>query len=198
MKHTSEFDLVHIHELWHFPHWAAVRAANRAGVPYIITPHGEMNPPRLAVKTFKKKLFIKLFERKAVNNAAAVQTLNDAESTFVKRVVPTANTIAIPNGSDHLENVRSADKTGLIWLNRISPDDHVILFLGRLHQIKGIQFLAETMRKVLRVVPNAHLIVAGPDSDGSGESLQREADNDDHEEPCADCGVVVHACGNLG
>src|SRR2546429_2251975 len=38
------FDLVHIHNLWTFPQFAAYRQAVRLGKPYIVAPSGALDP----------------------------------------------------------------------------------------------------------------------------------------------------------
>src|SRR5690349_19002051 len=41
---AGEFDVVHIHNLWQFPQYAGYRAARRRNVPYLVSPHGALDP----------------------------------------------------------------------------------------------------------------------------------------------------------
>ena len=49
MKEVFDFDLVHIHEIWHHPHYAAYKATKLARKPFVITIHGALDPPLVVV-----------------------------------------------------------------------------------------------------------------------------------------------------
>ena len=36
----SDYDIIHIHEMWHFLHFYSIKLARKHKIPYIITPHG--------------------------------------------------------------------------------------------------------------------------------------------------------------
>src|SRR5688572_6958558 len=57
-------DLLHVHGLWNIPAWTAARVARRAGVPYILSPRGMLNPPAVRHSAWRKKLFYQLVERR--------------------------------------------------------------------------------------------------------------------------------------
>jgi len=40
-------DVVHLHEVWSHPVFAAAKIARSGGTPYLITPHGELEPWRV-------------------------------------------------------------------------------------------------------------------------------------------------------
>jgi glycosyltransferase involved in cell wall biosynthesis len=54
----------------------------------------------------------------------------------------------------------------------------VVLFLGRIARKKGIDVLIRAFGAVLRDVPDAWLVVAGPDDDGLTPSLRRLAERE--------------------
>ena len=51
---VKKHDIVHIHELWHFPHYAAYKSAISQGKPYCITTHGTLSPWALQHKYVQK------------------------------------------------------------------------------------------------------------------------------------------------
>jgi len=68
--------------------------------------------------------------------------------------------VVLPNGVDLLKfldvgnfNVRNA-------LN-IQPTEHLLLFVGRLHQIKGLEYLVKAMKLILLRHPNTKLAIIG-------------------------------------
>ncbi len=50
----------------------------------------------------------------------------------------------------------------------------VVLYLGRLHPKKGLDLLVEAWGGVVRRDPEAHLVLAGPDSEGTASRLQQK------------------------
>ncbi|GAF87632.1 unnamed protein product, partial [marine sediment metagenome] len=43
-QNVHKFDIIHIHEIWHYPHYIAYKVAKKTGKPYIITIHGLLDP----------------------------------------------------------------------------------------------------------------------------------------------------------
>ena len=41
-------DVVHVHGLWNFTAWAGIAAAQAAGIPYVISPRGMLQPDAMA------------------------------------------------------------------------------------------------------------------------------------------------------
>ena len=60
---------------------------------------------------------------------------------------------------------REPRASGLAGL-KISPSSRVVLYLGRMHPSKGPDLLVEAFIKIAREVPDAHLVLAGPDEHG--------------------------------
>src|SRR5438477_9304555 len=52
---VARFDLIHIHGLWHRPSALGARMATAAGVPYIVSPRGMLEPAALAVHKWRKR-----------------------------------------------------------------------------------------------------------------------------------------------
>ena len=70
----------------------------------------------------------------------------------------------IPNGlNDISKPVHDSNALRKKWLP--SDKEFVILFAGRLHPVKGLQFLITAFRKVLETIPNCRLMVAGNGND---------------------------------
>jgi glycosyltransferase len=78
----------------------------------------------------------------------------------------------IPNGLSDTSLVSVMDKTMLRRTWRLSEKEFPILFVGRLHPVKGLLFLIKAFRKVLRIIPNCRLLVAG---NGHFDMYRKEA-----------------------
>src|SRR5262249_23641998 len=78
------FDVVDIHGVWSFTAVDAARACLRAGVPYILTPHGQMAKWDWTRKTWQKRCFFSLLLQKVWGSAAAIRFLSTGEVTGLK------------------------------------------------------------------------------------------------------------------
>lgn len=162
-KDIRGFDVVHAHELWHYPSLAAFRVTRAVRKPFVISPHGELGPWHVRQKRLKKSLYMWIAQRRALNGANVVQALTPQEEQDIRRYVPNARVTVIPNGVD-LASYRDLPPRSL--LEREYPELHgrtTILFLGRLHQSKGVESLARTFVSVASEFPDVALILAGPD-----------------------------------
>ena len=80
---VSEADVVHIHSVWEEPQHLAARAAKNQGKPYLITPHGMLDPWSLAQKKWKKRLYMAWRLRRDLNQASALHFTTEAERAAI-------------------------------------------------------------------------------------------------------------------
>lgn len=93
--------LIHIHGLWRHHTWAAARAAVSLGVPYVVSPHGMLEPWALRQSRRKKWLAGALFQERLLRNAACILATSRMEAESVRAAGYTTAPIAIvANGVD--------------------------------------------------------------------------------------------------
>lgn len=163
-KEAFDFDLLHIHEIWHHPHFAAYQAAKLAKKKFIITIHGELEPWGLNHKAFKKKIYSALIQRRILKEASALHAITEDESKKITKFVDNDNIFIIPNGLNVEEFEKLPPRE---WIEDLYPDlkgKKVILFLGRIHPSKGLDILAKAFKTVLKKKNNIQLVIAGPDN----------------------------------
>lgn len=168
----ASHDLVHIHELWHFPHYAAYRAAQEAGKPYVVTVHGAMDPWAMRQKWLRKWIYMTLLQRRILQRAAAVQAVTATEADQIRARGIRTPIAVIPNGIDPDSFQNLPPKS--VFLQRF-PDlegKQVVLFLGRIHPIKGLDILAHAFPKVLSHHQDVRLVIAGPDEDSHRRRIE--------------------------
>ena len=159
---VDDCDLVHIHELWHYPHFAAYHAATQAKKPYCISIHGHMNPWALRNKRIRKKVYMKVFQQRSLQNANTIHAMNQEEYQYVRDQGLRNNVNIIPNGV-FIEQFSKQIYKPLnpnIYQNIIG--NNIILFLGRIHPVKGLELLIKSFSDVLKSNPDTHLVIAGP------------------------------------
>ncbi len=171
-EQIQTFDIVHIHSLWLYPGWIASRLARRFGIPYLIRPAGSLEPVALQHKSLPKRLYYQLIEKKIINSAARIHAVSDQEAHNIEPFQFTPPSVVVPNGilPDRFDQPPS--RTEARSLLGLPKDVPLLLYLGRLHPIKGMEFLAELVQKLTPLHPDLHLAIAGPDQHDYAQRLK--------------------------
>lgn len=171
IRHIQEYDIIHTHTLFapliSFTH----NLCRFHKIPYIITPHGMLDPWALAYKAWKKQLYYTRFERPALKNASIIQVLTTAEAEQVNKL-GFDQTAIIPNGIDPKDFATLPNSEMFYQQYPHLRGKKLILFLGRIDPKKGLNLLAPAFAKIHTTFPNTHLIIAGPDSIGFTPTVQ--------------------------
>jgi glycosyltransferase involved in cell wall biosynthesis len=162
---VSMADVVHVHAVWNFPTWWAMRTADRIGVPYIVAPQGSFDPWALGLNAMGKRLYGYFTERPLLQRAAALQALTVKEAAQFRAAGLRAPVHVIPNGIAGDLFVRRRP-SALAQRLGLASDERVLLFLSRVHPKKGLDVLLPAFLK-LRERHRVTLVVAGSDR-GSG------------------------------
>jgi glycosyltransferase involved in cell wall biosynthesis len=129
----------------------------------VIHPHGMLDGWAMNYKRWKKLPYYNLVEKPALERAAMIRVLAQAELQNISNLQLATPTALIPNGIWRSEFQRSGNAE-LFYANfpetRNKP---LVLFLGRIDPKKGLDLLATALADVRRAFPKAHLVVAGPD-----------------------------------
>jgi len=168
-----DFDLVHIHSLYLFHTLVTGHWCRALGVPYVVRPHGTLDPYLRRRSRLKKTVYNWLVERRNLDHAAAVHYTSADERDLVALLGFKAPAVVVPLGID-LREFDDLPQPGMF--RRRHPallDKTLIVFLGRLTPKKGLDLLAKAFGEVRRVVPQAHLVIAGPDDEGYGRQVRK-------------------------
>ena len=161
---------VHIHGLWESSTAVAVSACRSLDIPYILSAHGMLEPWALRSSRLKKQLYSLLIERRNVGGAACLHALTRSEADQFRAFGARGPIAIIPNGVA----IPSERNTELFF--RRFPHllgKRVILFLARLHPKKGLDLLLQSWPAIAASWPEAHLVLAGPDCEGTQAGLER-------------------------
>ena len=162
---VPEVDLVHTQGPFVYPSYAAARAAIRHQKPLLYSQHGCFAEERLQFRAMKKRLYISAVEKPIMRHADLLMALTEVERDSYRSLGLDRPITILPNGVDI--PLPRPDATASIQARfDIAPDATMILFLGRLHPIKGADKLLEAFMIVANEVPNAVLVIAGPDEWG--------------------------------
>ncbi len=168
-----EHDVLHVHGVWETILRVTAEEAARSGTPYIFTAHGMLGENHLKTKGLKKRLAIALKYRRLFNGAAALHMGNEVEAELSQILGLTPPMLVCPNGIS-FEEIDPLPEKGTFRAKfpQIGARPF-ILFLSRLHEVKGLDFLADAFKLFCDSDDRIDLVVAGPD--GGMQSIFEEA-----------------------
>jgi len=160
-KNIKNFDVIHIHDFRSFMSMIIHHYAKKNGIPYIIHPHGSV--PAVGKKKLKM-LFDKFWGKKILDDSARVIAGSNAESKqFIERGVEKNRIEIIPNAIN-ISQFENIPKGMFRRKYGIKESDKIILYLGRINQVKGVDFLLNSFRELRAQYDNLKLVLIGPDS----------------------------------
>ncbi|MEM9388427.1 MAG: glycosyltransferase [Pseudomonadota bacterium] len=169
-----QMDIVHTHLPFVYPTYVTAMEANSAGKPLVYHQRGVFDPARLTFRSWKKRMYIGLIEKRIIRSADTLVALTGAEVDSYRSLGVNNPAVVIPNAV-YAERFQSPYDEAINARFGISKGDLVVLFMSRLHPIKGIDKLVDSFRGIADEFPNAKLVVAGPDEWNMVDSLSRSA-----------------------
>ena len=169
---SGVFDLVHVHEPWHYPGFVAFRAARKHNVPYVLSPRGSLQEWCLSQKAFKKWVYMKMVQSHILKFADAIHALTNEEMESFSKLGYKTPVFVTPNGIDPSPFEHSPDISDFLATYPDLSGKRVVLFMGRLHSQKGLDVLARSYTSLLQKFKDVALLVAGPDEDGTQKRME--------------------------
>ncbi|MCP4351397.1 MAG: glycosyltransferase [Desulfobacterales bacterium] len=164
--------LVHQHGLWLNPYRVAAGFARKNGIPLVISLHGMLEPWALQRSHLKKKLAWSAFQGRDVRMANCLHVATRREAENIRKLGITNPIAVIPNGIKIKDSKTETEKTkGFVTYYPDLADKKIILSLGRIHPVKGLDFFAKVWSCVADDFPNWHWVIAGPDEDNYKSKL---------------------------
>lgn len=175
-KDIKNYDIVHIHE--HRQTLAIITCyfARKYNIPYVVQSHGSVLP--FFQKEGLKNIFDKAFGFKILHNASCLFALTEVEKEqYIKMGVEEDKIEIVPLGIN-IEEYENLPPFGNFREKfNIALDDKLILFVGRIHEIKGLDLLIDAFDLLLNDVGENNdisikLAIVGPD-DGYLDILEK-------------------------
>lgn len=168
----NDFDLIHMHNFRSYQNNIVHHYAMKHRVPYVLQAHGSVLPHFAKIQL--KKLYDLVWGYKILRYAAKAIALTSTEvNQYIEMGVDENKLELIPNGIDvsQYENLPSyGDFRNQLNINN---NEKIILFLGRIHKIKGLDLLVDAVADLLRDIKDCKLVIVGPD-DGYLSVLKKQ------------------------
>jgi glycosyltransferase involved in cell wall biosynthesis len=182
-ENSGHFDGMVMHGIWTFPAVALRFAARRAGKPYGVFVHGQLDPwfyRKYPLKHLKKMLYWPVLYA-VLRDALAVFFTAESERDLAKvSFRPNKwNSVVVGLGITDPEERRRDPAVQIEAFYSRFPElrsRRFLLFLARIHAKKGCDMLIEAFAKVAASVPDVDIVIAGPDQEGMQVKLQRLAE----------------------
>ncbi len=168
-ENASKFDALVAHGLWQYPGVAVRKASRNAGKPYLVYPHGMLDPwfkDQYPIKHLKKTLFWWFRQARILRDAKAVCFTTDEERRLARGTFRPYRCHEVVTGLGVAEPPLDADAQTNAFHEKFPSlrNKRTLLFLGRIHRKKGIDLLLQAFEEL--ATADDHLVVAGPSEDG--------------------------------
>ncbi len=90
-------DIVHIHATWRYHFLAAATYAAQLGIPYVVSPHGNLDHYCLQQRKTLKWIYFQLIDRRRINAAAAIHCCSQMELREIVDYRLNRDMFVIPN-----------------------------------------------------------------------------------------------------
>lgn len=168
-KEAAQADIVHNHSLWMMPNVYAGPAARRGKCCLVVSPRGTLSERALRRSRVLKRCMWLAGQARVLRDAHCLHATAQHEYEDIRRLGLEAPVAIIPNGVD------------IPRLPAMEPDQEIsdpprkVLFLGRIHPIKGIDVLLQIWKTLEREFPCWELRIVGPDNCGYLPKMQQLA-----------------------
>lgn len=162
---ASTSDIIHSHGLWLMPNIYAGQIAAKSRKPLVVSPRGMLAPGALAFSSLKKRLFWEFLQGRAYAHALVWHATSAAEADDIRDFGIQSPITIIPNGID------LAPHCGIRKPRDTSRRE--ILYLGRLHPVKGLPDLIAAWSELSPELPDWTLRIVGPDEGRHRAELEK-------------------------
>lgn len=173
-KELHKFDIVHIHEYRSFHSIFVYHYCKKYGIPYILQAHGSVK--RIIEKYHLKKLYDLIWGFKILKNAESFVAVSSNEINQYKEMGVTNKIFLVPNALNIDKFQKLPNKGAFRRKIGITNKLNIILFLGRIHKTKGIDFLIRTFADLVKEIEDTVLVIVGPDENHK-KSLEKLSKN---------------------
>jgi glycosyltransferase involved in cell wall biosynthesis len=165
-------DLVHVHSLYLFHDLMAGYFCRTYNVPYLIQPHGTLDPFIYRRHRWRKRCMEWGFQNRNIRQASAMLFTTAEERELAAPFIFGIKGVVAPLGIDLEEFVALPELGDFRSRHPEIGDKYIILFFGRVNFKKGLDILARAFGAVARRREDVHLVIAGPDNEGWGDRVR--------------------------
>ncbi|MGB7533090.1 MAG: glycosyltransferase [Halobacteriota archaeon] len=160
-EEINNFDIIHLHDFRTLQNIMAHHYTKKYGIPYILQAHGSV--VRIVKRQRFKSVFDTLFGYVILKDSKKLIALNRSESERLNDMgVNKYKLEVVPNAID-LSKYHNLPKRGSFKEKYNIKDEKIILFVGRIHESKGIDLLVKAFAELSKRLEDTKLVIVGHD-----------------------------------
>lgn len=140
----KKIDVIHIHGVWMHLQYSASKFAIKNSIPFILSSHGMYEPWYWKKGRLKKLLYFNLVSKYYFKQSTIKHAITYLESDNLKKFFPNKNVQIIPN-LIYFDNSINKEE-----IEEIDFGSRYILSLGRIHPVKGIDLIINSLQLIDR------------------------------------------------
>lgn len=144
LKTLSDNAIFHLHGVYTYNQYVASEIAKKKNIPYLITPHGMLEPWILEKNPIKKGLYLKLILNNILEKATVLHAITPLEKENLFKLTKHRNIVEIPNLIDFNNIPKNLN---------YNPKEDYFVFVGRIDSKKGIEIIIEA----LKIINNSNI-----------------------------------------
>lgn len=163
IRSAMHAEIMHSHNLWMMPNIYAGRAVRGSSCRTVISPRGTMSDWAWNWHHGRKRVIGWWGQFKVLREASCFHATSKEEVADIRRRGFGQPVAMIPNGVDIPE----------LPQKQVTGTTRCLLYVGRVHPVKGLPNLLRAWASVTREFPDWVLKIVGPDSEGHLDELLR-------------------------
>jgi len=170
-SNIKNFDVIHMHNFRSYQNNVVYKYAKKYRIPYVLQAHGSL--PRIIEKQRLKNLYDWAWGNKILKDAFKVIALTKTEAEQYKKMSVDGDRIEIiPNVINLSEYDNLPEREEFRRKYCLNDNEKIILYLARIHKIKGPDLLAKAFAELTKELDNVKLVFVGP-NDGYLPTLKK-------------------------
>jgi glycosyltransferase involved in cell wall biosynthesis len=168
--------VVHLFDFRDYQNAVALWPLRHSGVPFVLSALGEI-PRATGPKRWAKVVYDQIWGHRLIAGASALLAQTEDEATWYERFGARSDQIRIVPLAVDVDAIRRSASPGQFRASLgIAPSERMVLFLGRIHEYKGIDLLIRAFARVVAARANVRLVIAGRDDGFLGTAKRLAAD----------------------
>ena len=175
-KSIREFDVIHMHCFRSFQNLVLHHYATKSGIPYIVDAHGSaprMTAGRKGPMVIFKWLYDGLVGYRILRDAGKLVAETQVGADEYIKLGATRDKITLIHPPIDADEFSELPSPGVFRQKHKIGEKKVVMSLGRINWIKGIDFLVESIALLAKQRQDVVLVIVGPD-DGYQPTLERD------------------------
>ncbi len=168
---NAKNDVVHAHSHRYYQIFAAAAAKRKRGrrngqyqMPLVVTPHFHPAANKESpVSKFLMAVDDAMFSRSIYRMVDRILVVTDGEKKYINKFAPLKKCVTVPNGLDISEWTPIPNGAPFRKRYRLSDDDQIVLYTGRLADNKGLEHLIDASYDIIMQHKRVKFVIVGED-----------------------------------